>query len=103
MSVETIKALQADHFGRWKNREAIAESMIPVLGRLARERNVVITVFGRSLVNRSVIQILKSHRRVRMIAGDLSVVEVRHPDQAADLLHRLVDSHAAASSCSAPR
>lgn len=75
MSVETIKALQADHFGRWKNREAIAESMIPVLGRLARERNVVITVFGRSLVNRSVIQILKSHRRVRMIAGDLSVVD----------------------------
>ncbi|MDP1540463.1 MAG: glyceraldehyde-3-phosphate dehydrogenase [Moraxellaceae bacterium] len=75
MSVETIKALQADHFGRWKNREAIAESMIPVIGHIYRERNVVISVFGRTLVNRSVIQILKHHRRVRMIAGDLSVVD----------------------------
>ncbi len=75
MSVETIKALQADHFGRWKNREAIAESMIPVIGTLYRERNLITTVFGRTLVNRSVIQILKHHRRVRMIAGDLSVVD----------------------------
>ncbi len=75
MSVETIKALQADHFGRWKNREAIAESMIPVIGTLHRERNLITTVFGRTLVNRSVIQILKHHRRVRMIAGDLSVVD----------------------------
>lgn len=75
MSVETIKALQEDHFGRWKNREAIAETMIPMLGKLYRERNVVAAVYGRSLVNRSVIQILKHHRRVRMIAGDLSVVD----------------------------
>lgn len=75
MTVEIIKSLQADHFGRWKNREAIAESMIPVIGHLYRERNVIPTVFGRTLVNRSVIQILKHHRRVRMIAGDLSVVD----------------------------
>ena len=75
MSVDTIKALQADHFGRWKNREAIAESMIPQIGNLHRENNVIVTVFGRALVNRSVIQILKYHRRVRMIAGDLSVVD----------------------------
>lgn len=75
VTVDTIKALQADHFGRWKNRESIAESMIPVIGTLYRERNVITTVFGRALVNRSVIQILKYHRRVRMIAGDLSVVD----------------------------
>ncbi len=75
MSVDTIKALQEDHFGRWKNREAIAEAMIPMLGKLYRERNIVTAVYGRTLVNRSVIQILKNHRRVRMIAGDLSVVD----------------------------
>ncbi|HEX6590967.1 MAG TPA: glyceraldehyde-3-phosphate dehydrogenase, partial [Moraxellaceae bacterium] len=75
MSVETIKSLQEDHFGRWKNREAIAENMIPIIGKLYREKNVIVAVFGRSLVNRSVIQILKHHRRVRMIAGDLSVVD----------------------------
>jgi glyceraldehyde 3-phosphate dehydrogenase len=70
-----IQALQEDHFGRWKNREAIAEAMIPLIGKLYRERNVVVAVYGRTLVNRSVIQILKHHRRVRMIAGDLSVVD----------------------------
>lgn len=75
MSADTIKALQDDHFGRWKNREAIAEDMIPLVGRLYREKGVIVAVYGRSLVNRSVIQILKHHRRVRMIAGDLSVVD----------------------------
>jgi glyceraldehyde 3-phosphate dehydrogenase len=75
VSVETIKALQEDHFGRWKNREAIAENMIPTIGKLYRERNVVTTVYGRTLINRSVTQLLKNHRRVRMIAGELSVVD----------------------------
>lgn len=74
-SVTTLKSLQDDHFGRWKNREATAENMIPLIGKLYREKNVIVAVYGRSLVNRSVIQILKHHRRVRMIAGDLSVVD----------------------------
>jgi glyceraldehyde 3-phosphate dehydrogenase len=70
-----ILALREDHFGRWKNREAIAETLIPVIGKLYRERNIIVQVYGRNLVNRSVIQILKLHRRVRMIAGELSVVD----------------------------
>ena len=49
-----------DHFGRWKNREEIAEAMIPMIGRLYREKNVTTTVYSRSLVNNSVIQILKT-------------------------------------------
>ncbi len=75
MTVTSIQALQEDHFARWKNREAIAESLIPVIGKLYRERNVIVQVFSRTLVNRSVIQMLKVHRRVRMIAGELSVVD----------------------------
>ncbi len=68
-------ALTAEHWGRWKNREEIAERMISMIGKLYREHDVVVTVYGRSLINTSVIQILKEHRRVRMIAGDLSVVD----------------------------
>lgn len=75
MRVSNIKTLQDDHFGRWKNREEIAEHMIAMIGKLYREKNIIITVFGRSLVNRSVIQILKAHRRVRMIAGNLSTTQ----------------------------
>lgn len=75
MTVNNIQALQEDHFARWKNREAITENLLPVIGKLYRERNIIVQVYSRSLVNRSVIQILKQHRRVRMIAGELSVVD----------------------------
>lgn len=65
-----------DHFGRWKNREEIAEAMIPIIGKLYRERNITTAVYSRTLVNESVIQILKSHRFVKQIeAAELSVVD----------------------------
>ena len=65
-----------DHFGRWKNREEIAEAMIPMIGKLYREKNVSTTVYSRTLVNQSVIQILKAHRFVKQIENaELSVVE----------------------------
>ena len=75
MSQANIVALTQEHMGRWKNREEIAEQMIAIIGRLYREKDVVLTVYDRSLVNRSVIQILKAHRRARMISVELSVVD----------------------------
>ena len=74
MSKDTIVALHAEHQGRWKNREEIAERMITLIGQLYREKNIVVSVYGRSLINRSVIQILKTHRRTRMVDVELSVV-----------------------------
>jgi glyceraldehyde 3-phosphate dehydrogenase len=56
-----------DHFADWKRREALAEAMIPVIGTLYRERDVTILVHSRSLVNKSAISILKTHRYVRQI------------------------------------
>jgi glyceraldehyde 3-phosphate dehydrogenase len=75
VSKETIVALHSEHFGRWKNREEIAERMIALIGQLYREKDIIVTVYGRSLINRSVIQILKMHRRARMISVELSVVD----------------------------
>lgn len=49
----------------WMDREAIAESMIPLIGTLYRNKNVVTSVYGRDIINRSVIQLLKAHRFVR--------------------------------------
>ncbi|WP_371261054.1 hypothetical protein [Arthrobacter sp. yr096] len=40
-------------------REALAEAMIPVIGRLYRENNVVTSIHGRSLINKSTMNILK--------------------------------------------
>jgi glyceraldehyde 3-phosphate dehydrogenase len=65
-----------DAFTNWKNREEIAESMIPIIGKLHRERDVTVLLHSRSLVNKSVVSILKTHRFARQIAGEeLSVTE----------------------------
>ncbi|NYG57392.1 glyceraldehyde 3-phosphate dehydrogenase [Nocardioides daedukensis] len=61
--------MTSDHFATWKSREALAEAMIPIIGQLYRERDVTILVHSRSLVNKSVISILKTHRAVRQIEG----------------------------------
>ncbi|MFD4791357.1 glyceraldehyde-3-phosphate dehydrogenase [Streptomyces sp. NPDC058459] len=65
-----------DSFTNWKHREEIAESMIPIIGKLHRERDVTVLLHSRSLVNKSVVSILKTHRFARQIAGaELSVTE----------------------------
>lgn len=56
-------------FEEWQGSEAIAEEMIPLLGKLYRQYNIVTTLFGRSLINRSVIRILKDHRFVKKVEG----------------------------------
>ena len=56
-----------DYFGDWKQREALVQEMIPVIGRLFSQRNVGIFIYGRPLHNRSVTFIMKSHRFVRQV------------------------------------
>lgn len=65
-----------DKFTRWKHHEELAEAMIPIVGKLHREKDVTILLHSRSLVNKSVVSILKTHRFARMIEGEeLSVPE----------------------------
>ncbi len=60
----------------WKVREETAESMIPLIGSLYRKNSVVLSVYGRAIINRSVIDILKAHRFVRQVESqELSVVD----------------------------
>ena len=59
-----------DYFKNWKEREALAEGMIPLVGSLSREKNVKCYMYGRTLVNRSVLQIMKDHRYVRQVEGN---------------------------------
>ncbi|MET8472179.1 glyceraldehyde-3-phosphate dehydrogenase [Streptomyces sp. NPDC006422] len=65
-----------DSFTNWKHREETAEAMIPIIGKLHRERDVNVLLHSRSLVNKSVVSLLKAHRFARQIAGEeLSVTE----------------------------
>ena len=62
--------------GEWIDREALAEAMIPLIGQLYRNNNVVLSIHGRSLINRSVIEILKAHRFARHRQADESGLAV---------------------------
>lgn len=55
-----------DYFPDWKEREAIAEGMIPLIGQLYRN-NVVVYCYGRAMHNQSVTQLMKAHRYVRQV------------------------------------
>lgn len=65
--MQRTRPIPDDFFKDWKKREAIAESMIPMIGRLNRDNNVTIYIYGRNLVDTSVIDIMKAHRAVREI------------------------------------
>ncbi len=56
-----------DYFSDWKAREALAEGMIPLVGKLYRHNNVKTFIYGRSLVGQSVLTLMKSHRFVRQV------------------------------------
>jgi glyceraldehyde 3-phosphate dehydrogenase len=56
-----------DYFMDWKAREALAEAMIPLVGKLSRENSVKTYIYGKSLVNRSVLNIMQDHRYVRQV------------------------------------
>ncbi|MET1036399.1 MAG: glyceraldehyde-3-phosphate dehydrogenase [Arthrobacter sp.] len=62
MTQQSVAALE-----EWSGREELAEAMIPLIGRLYRKNNVVTSIYGRKLINKSPIDILKAHRVARHI------------------------------------
>jgi len=58
------RILPEDAFGDWKWREALAESMVPLIGSLYRD-GINLMIYGKSLVNESPVSIMKAHRFAR--------------------------------------
>jgi len=56
--------LPLDTFGDFQYRQALAEEMLPMIGRLYRD-NVHLMLYGKILVNLSVSEIMQAHRFVR--------------------------------------
>ena len=56
--------LPKDPFGDFQYRQALAEEMLPMIGRIYRD-NVHLILYGKPLVNLSVSEIMNSHRFVR--------------------------------------
>jgi glyceraldehyde 3-phosphate dehydrogenase len=64
------------YFNDFNERLMIAEEMVPLIGKLYREKSVVTYLYGRTLVNKTAIDILKEHRFARQILeNELSVRE----------------------------
>ncbi|HRN29599.1 MAG TPA: glyceraldehyde-3-phosphate dehydrogenase [Terrimesophilobacter sp.] len=58
---------RSNELQQWNDRIALAEAMIPVIGRLYREHGVVTSIHGRRLVGQSPIEIIKAHRFARQV------------------------------------
>jgi len=67
MVTERKRARPQDYFQDWKEREALAEAMIPLVGKLSRDNAVKTYIYGKSLVNSSVLDIMQDHRYVRQV------------------------------------
>lgn len=56
-----------DYFADWKKREALAEGIIPLVGKLYRKNRVKTYIYGQNLVNLSILEIMQAHRVVRQL------------------------------------
>src|SRR5699024_1904468 len=56
---------QAAPMLKWDDEERAAETMVPLVGALYRERAVEISVFGKLMVKRTVNDIIKAHEFTR--------------------------------------
>lgn len=70
-----MPASAADAQRDWLDRVALAETAIPIIGTLHRERNVIPHVHGRKLVNRSATQILRALRPRQAHAFDVEMAD----------------------------
>jgi glyceraldehyde 3-phosphate dehydrogenase len=53
----------------FQERQEFAERMLPIVGSMYRNHSVEVTVYGRTLLNASTIDIIKAHRTVRLFEG----------------------------------
>lgn len=64
------QGLSESHLQDWVERETIAESMIAQVGGLYRNNNIVTSLYGRPIINRSVVELMKAHRFVRHMENE---------------------------------
>lgn len=73
---EENRPIPEEFFSDWKEREALAEKMIPLIGRLYRKNNVSLYMYGKRMINQRVTSLMKAHRFVRQVeANELSLFE----------------------------
>ena len=54
----------------WQTSQTIAESISPLIGKLYRQKGIEVVLFGKTLINATTIDILKTHRVARRYTGN---------------------------------
>ena len=67
---EIKRPVPKEFFKDWKKREALAEAIIPLIGRLYRKSNVSLYLYGNRMINQSVTDIMKAHRFIRKVENN---------------------------------
>ncbi len=75
MTTQQQSTAADDHLAEWADRQAKAEAIIPLVGRLYRENGVVSSIHGRTLLGQSATDILKAHRFTRRVDRELTVCD----------------------------
>lgn len=82
----------------WDSTLPVAEELIPKIGRLYRENGVVLSIHGRSLINRNPVELVKAHRYARHVDGQPLDIA-----RSADLIDRLTALNPAPASIDVAR
>ena len=67
---EQNRPVPRNFFEDWKDREALAERMIPLIGKLYRKKNISTYMYGNSMVNKSVTDLMQDHRFIRQVESN---------------------------------
>ncbi|HGY9608301.1 MULTISPECIES: glyceraldehyde-3-phosphate dehydrogenase [Vibrio harveyi group] len=63
----------------WQTSQTIAESISPLIGKLYRQKGIEVVLFGKTLINATTIDILKTHRIARRYTGSPLSLEQTMP------------------------
>ncbi|RMX62024.1 hypothetical protein DD238_006197 [Peronospora effusa] len=85
LSSTQINTLRDSELEQWKTQENAADLMVPLIGRLYRENNVVSVIFGKGLVHKNSIDLIKLHNFVCKYVG-----QHMHPTETLVVLLALV-------------
>jgi len=73
------QTLQDSHLNNWTESQELAERMVPIIGKLYRDKGVIIQVYSRPLINSPIIEIIKAHRFVRQYEPDGLAIHDSYP------------------------
>lgn len=74
-----VKMSPEKHLLDWQVSQTVAESMSPLIGQLYRQQGVETLLFGKTLINATTIDIIKTHRVARRYTGEPLSLEQTMP------------------------